>query len=53
MSEVKNANGKLVCCVDEKTKVVEIVQKGYKTILQFNDDGTATVKNLKPEIKTA
>lgn len=52
MCEVKNANGKLVCCVDEQSRKVEIIQKGYKTILQFNVDGTVTIINHAPENMT-
>ncbi|MBP6064331.1 MAG: hypothetical protein KA467_02530 [Bacteroidales bacterium] len=49
MTKIKNANGKLVCCVDERSKTVEIVHKGYKTILKFNSDGSLTVINQRPK----
>lgn len=49
MTKIRNANGKLVCCVDERSKTVEIVHKGYKTILKFNSDGSLTVINQRPK----
>jgi len=38
MKPIRNANGKLVCNINEKTKTVEIVQKGLKTIICFRED---------------
>jgi len=52
LRKVKNANDKLVCCIDEKMKKIEIVHKGYKTILQFNATGNIIIKNFVPEKKT-
>lgn len=43
MKDIKNSNGKLVCKVDEKSKLVEIVHKGHKTILQFSENGKLMV----------
>ena len=47
MEEVRNAANKLVCRIDRKKKIVEIVMKGCKTQIRFSDDGTAEVKNSK------
>lgn len=49
MKEIKNSNGKLVCKVDEKNKIIEIVHKGYKTVLQFLENGTLVVLNTQKE----
>lgn len=38
MTEIRNSCGKLLCCVDIKTKTVEIVIKGQKTLIQFLED---------------
>lgn len=48
MKQVKNANGKLVCQVDESKMIVEIVHKGFKTIVRFTADGRVEVLNTKP-----
>ena len=45
MRDIKNDAGKLVCRLDEKAGLVEIVQKGCKTLIHFNLDGTAEVIN--------
>ncbi len=47
MEVVKNANGKTVCHVDGASQTVEIVHKGFKTIIRFMPDGTCRVKNLQ------
>ncbi|MEG0691572.1 MAG: hypothetical protein RR444_00630 [Oscillospiraceae bacterium] len=47
MQDVKNDNGKLVCRVDTEHQVVEIVQKGVKTIIKFNPDGTMQINGGK------
>ena len=47
MEEVRNAANKLVCRIDRKKKIVEIVMKGCKTQIRFSDDGTAEVKNIR------
>lgn len=47
MYEVRNPVGKLVCKVDAKSRALEIVFRGYATIVRFNDDGTISVKNKK------
>ena len=45
MEEVRNVKGKLVCQIDQKNRVVEIVQKGCKTYIRFMADGTAEIIN--------
>ena len=47
MRDVRNANGKLVCRLDEKAGVVEIVHKGCKTLICFKPDGTAEIVNTE------
>lgn len=38
MTEIRNFCGKLLCCVDVKTKTIEIVIKGQKTLIQLLDN---------------
>lgn len=38
MMEIRNSCGKLLCRVDIKTKTVEIVIKGQKTLIQLLND---------------
>ena len=45
MKQIKNANGKLVCEVDEAKKIVEIVKKGYITTIRFCNDGRIVISN--------
>ena len=47
MRDIKNNAGKLVCRLDDKAGIVEIVQKGCKTIIRFTLDGTAKVINTQ------
>lgn len=47
MEVIKNANGKTVCYADGTSQTVEIVHKGFKTIIRFMSDGTYQVENLK------
>ncbi len=47
MQEVRNSIGKLVCLIDKENCVVEIVMKGCKTTIQFNDDGRVEIKNTQ------
>lgn len=35
MKDIRNSMDKLVCRIDEKLKIVEIVLKGQKTTIQF------------------
>lgn len=45
MQRVTNLIGKTVCYVDKDKKVVEIVHKGYTTIITFTADGKVEVVN--------
>jgi hypothetical protein len=45
MEVIKNGNGKTVCRADASNKIVEIVQRGFKTVIQFMEDGTMKVIN--------
>ena len=45
MEVVKNANGKTVCYADAKEKTVEIVHKGFKTIIRFLSDDIYEIEN--------
>ncbi len=47
MKEIRNGANKLVCCVDQQQKKVEIVVKGYKTVIRFSNDGKVVVNNSK------
>lgn len=44
---VKNADGKTVCRVDEETQEVIIWRKNCKTIVGFDKNGKAKIKNTK------
>ena len=39
METVKSANGKTICRADGKSKTVEIVHKGVKTIIKITTNG--------------
>ena len=45
MEVIKNGNGKTVCRAGASNKIVEIVQRGFKTVIQFMEDGTMKVIN--------
>ena len=47
MRDIKNNAGKLVCRLDEKAGIVEIVHKGCKTLIHFMPDGTAAIINTE------
>ena len=47
MRDIKNSKGKLVCRLDEKAHIIEIVQKGCKTLIRFMPDGTAAIINTE------
>lgn len=49
MEVIKNSNGKTVCYADSQNKVIEIVHKGFKTIIRFLPDGTYETLNLFQE----
>lgn len=47
MQEVRNAHGKLACKMDKNERIVEIVQKGCKTVIRFKPDGTVEILNTE------
>ncbi len=47
MQDIRNTNGKLVCRLDEKAGVVEIVHKGCRTLVCFKPDGTVEIINTE------
>ena len=40
MEDVRDVEGKLICRIDPDNQMVEIVQRGIKTTVQFLPDGT-------------
>ena len=48
MRDIKNSKGKLVCRLDEKAHIIEIVQKGCKTLIRFMPDGQQRSSTRKP-----
>ena len=48
MKEIRNADHRLVCTLDEQSNTVVITLKGYETRIIRNSDGTYTVINTKP-----
>lgn len=44
---VKNKDGKTICAIDPKRKVVVIVKKGMETTITFHDDGTYEINDKK------
>ena len=47
MNEVRNLDGRLVCCLDDATGTVEIKIKDCTTVIKRNPDGTTEIVNLK------
>lgn len=47
MREVRNSDGRLVCCLDDATGTVEIRIKNCTTLIKRNPDGTNEVINTK------
>lgn len=47
MEEVRNSSNKLVCQIDKARRIVEIVIKGCRTTIRFNEDGTVEIENDK------
>lgn len=47
MSEIRNLDGRLVCCIDEASSIVEIKVKDCITLIKINQDGTTKVINRK------
>lgn len=50
MEKVKNAVGKLVCQIDKQQKLVEIVHKGYTTLIRFCADGHVEITNIVDKV---
>ena len=47
MISIKHSDAKKVCQVAPKSRTVEIVHKGCRTIITFLEDGTYKVTNTK------
>ena len=47
MLDIRNIQGKLICRIDDKARIVEIVHKDSKTLIYFKTDGTAEVINIE------
>ncbi|MEG2935542.1 MAG: hypothetical protein RR844_03530 [Clostridium sp.] len=47
MEIIKNFKGKTVCHADSKNRTVEIIQKGFRTIIQFMEDGSMRIINTE------
>ena len=45
MKDVRNGADRLVCRIDETQKTVEIVLKGFKTVIRFLDNGQVLIHN--------
>jgi len=48
MKQIRNADDKLVCQVNETDRSVVIIIKGFKTVVRFTADGRVEVENSKP-----
>lgn len=46
MQDIRNGANKLICRIDKVSKTIEIVRKGYKTIIRFLDSGQVLIKNI-------
>ena len=47
MCEIRNSDGRLVCCLDEATGTVEIKIKNCTTLIKRNLDGITEIVNIK------
>ena len=47
ISEVRNPDNRLVFNVDEKNRVVERLEKGWITRIEFKKDGTVDIRHYK------
>lgn len=45
MENIRNAMDKLVCRLDKAKRIVEIVNKGCKTVISFYDNGRVEIIN--------
>lgn len=47
MKEVRNLDGRKICTIDPKERIVVIVAKGVETSIRFKDDGTYDIIERK------
>lgn len=47
MHEVRNPENRLVYCVDEKARIVERLEKGWLTRIEFNSDQTVKITHIE------
>jgi hypothetical protein len=47
MNEVRNSDGKLVCRIDKKERMIEIVNKGCITEIRFHPDDTPEIEHYR------
>jgi len=47
MREIRNPENRLMYCVDEKSKAVERLEKGWITPIEFKPDGTFEITHRK------
>lgn len=47
MTEVRNSSGSLVAMIEEATRTVIIVRRGYETRLILSENGKIKVQNTK------
>ena len=45
--EIRNSKGKLVCKLDDESKVIEIVHKNIITLIKINPEGKFRIKEKK------
>ncbi|GEM_PF-6822298 len=50
MIEVRNSNGSLVAMIEEATRTVVIMRRGYETRLILSENGKIVVENTKTAI---
>lgn len=53
MIEVRNSNGSLVAMIEEATRTVIIVRRGYETRLIISESGKIKVQNMKTPISNS
>jgi len=47
MKEIRNPDNRLVYCIDEESKAIERLEKGWITRIEFKSDGTYEVMHYK------
>lgn len=50
MREIRNADNRLVCLLDESSDIIVIKLKGYETRIVRKSDGTYQISNTKPAV---